>query len=74
MIQIAIFGLECVGLLDIMYLCLQLLFSNLKQLYNTVDGSASRLLCSGVLKALISRYLNYGSQVYACLIDASKAF
>ncbi len=31
-------------------------------------------MCSGVLKAVVNRYLNRGSKVYACLIDASKAF
>ena len=34
----------------------------------------STTLCTGVLKAVINRYLNGGSKVYACLIDASKAF
>ena len=34
----------------------------------------STTLCTGVLKAVINRYLNNGSKVYACLIDASKAF
>ena len=36
--------------------------------------SYSTTLCSGVLKAVVNRYLNRGSKVYACLIDASKAF
>ena len=31
----------------------------------------STTLCTGVLKAVINRYLNNGSKVYACLIDAS---
>ena len=34
----------------------------------------STTLCTGVMKAVINRYLNRGSKVYACLIDASKAF
>ena len=34
----------------------------------------STTLCTGVLKAVINRYLNNGSKVYACLIDASNAF
>ena len=34
----------------------------------------SIILCTGVLKAVINCYLNNGSKVYACLIDASKAF
>ena len=34
----------------------------------------STTLCTGVMKAVINRYLNRGSKVYTCLIDASKAF
>lgn len=34
----------------------------------------STTLCSGVLKAIVSKYLNKGSRVYTCLTDASKAF
>ena len=34
----------------------------------------STTLCTGVMKSVINRYLNKGSKVYACLIDASKAF
>ena len=34
----------------------------------------STILCSGVLKAVANHYLSKGSKVYACLIDASKAF
>ena len=34
----------------------------------------STILCTGVMKTVINRYLNKGSKVYACLIDASKAF
>ena len=34
----------------------------------------STTLSTGVLKAVINCYLNNGSKVYACLIDASKAF
>ena len=34
----------------------------------------STTLCTGVMKAVINRYLNRGCKVYACLIDASKAF
>ena len=34
----------------------------------------STTLCTGVMKTVINRYLNKGSKVYACLIDASKAF
>ena len=34
----------------------------------------STTMCTGVLKAVISRYLVGGSCVYSCLVDASKAF
>ena len=34
----------------------------------------STTLCTGVMKSVINRYLNKVSEVYACLIDASKAF
>ena len=34
----------------------------------------STTICTGVLKAVVSRYLLEGSVVYGCLIDASKAF
>jgi len=34
----------------------------------------STSMCTGVLKAVISRYLVGGSRVYGCLVDASKAF
>lgn len=34
----------------------------------------STTLCTGVMKAVVNRYLNRGSRVFACLIDASKAF
>ena len=34
----------------------------------------STTMCTGVLKAVVSRYLHGGSNVYGCLIDASKAF
>ena len=34
----------------------------------------TQLLCTGVMKAVITCYLNSGSRVYACTIDASKAF
>ena len=40
----------------------------------TYSLGLSQALCTGVLKAVINRYLNNGSKVYACLIDASKAF
>ena len=36
--------------------------------------ASSTTLCTGVLKAVVNRYLSKGSKVYACLIDASKAF
>ena len=31
-------------------------------------------MCTGILKATVSRYLCGGSSVYGCLIDVSKAF
>ena len=31
-------------------------------------------LCSGMLKNVVSRYINRGSKVFACFLDASKAF
>ena len=34
----------------------------------------STTLCTSVMKAVIKHCLNHGSKVYACLIDASKAF
>ena len=34
----------------------------------------STTMCTGVLKAAISRYLVGGSFVYSCLVDACKAF
>ena len=34
----------------------------------------STTMCTGILKATVSRYLCGGSAVYGCLIDASKAF
>ena len=34
----------------------------------------STTMCTGVLKAVISRYLVGDSCVYSCLVDASKAF
>ena len=32
------------------------------------------MMCTGMLKAVISHYLVGGSCVYSCLVDASKAF
>ena len=31
-------------------------------------------LCTGTLKCVVSRYINKGSSVFGCLLDASKAF
>ena len=36
--------------------------------------SLSTTLCTGVVKGTVSQYLSCGSNVYGCLIDASKAF
>ena len=51
-----------------------------KQFFSTSElqfgfkSGFSTTLCTGVMKAVISRYMKRGSKVYACLIDASKAF
>ena len=37
-------------------------------------SGSSTTLSTGVMKTVINQYLNEGSKVYACLIDASKAF
>ena len=37
-------------------------------------SGCSTTLCTAIMKTVINRYLNKGSKVYACLIDASKAF
>ena len=37
-------------------------------------SGCSTTLCTDVMKTVINGYLNKGSKVYACLIDASKAF
>ena len=34
----------------------------------------STMLCTGVLIAVVSRYLDGGFKLYGCLVDASKAF
>ena len=34
----------------------------------------SPTMCTGVLKAVVSQYLDGGSKVYGFLVDASKAF
>ena len=34
----------------------------------------SPTMCTGVLKAIVSQYLDGGSKVYGFLVDASKAF
>ena len=34
----------------------------------------STTLCTGILKTVVDRYIKRSSKVYACLIDASKAF
>ena len=31
-------------------------------------------MCTGALKSIVSRYINRGSAVFGCLLDASKAF
>lgn len=44
------------------------------QLQFGFKSGLSTTMCTGVLKAVVSRYMNGGSKVYGCLIDASKAF
>ena len=39
-----------------------------------IKSGFSTTLCTGIMKSVINHYLNKGSKVYACLIDASKAF
>ena len=34
----------------------------------------STTLCTGMIKNIVSRYIHNGSVVYACFLDASKAF
>ncbi len=34
----------------------------------------STSLCTGTIKNVISRFIHEGSPVYACFLDASKAF
>ena len=34
----------------------------------------STSMCTGALKSIVSRYINRGSAVFGCLLDASKAF
>ena len=40
----------------------------------TIKPGFSSDLCSGMLKNVVSRYINRGSKVFACFLDASKAF
>ena len=60
--------------------CCCLVWLHIFEFFSTSDlqfgfkSGFSTTLCTGVLKAVINRYLNGGSKVYACLIDASKAF
>jgi len=44
---------------------------NLQFAYKEGHGT---VLCTTVLKEIIHHYINNGNQVYACLLDASKAF
>ena len=34
----------------------------------------STILCSLIFKEIVKHYLNGGSNVYSCMLDASKAF
>ena len=37
-------------------------------------NGSSTALCTGVLKQIIAKYIHNGSPVFACFLDASKAF
>ena len=45
-----------------------------RHIYSLALSQVPRDLCNGVLKCVVSRYLQKGSNVYACFLDASKAF
>ena len=58
------------------YCILEVFGNNLlsSQLQFGFKPGLSTTMCTGILKATVSRYLCGGSSVYGCLIDASKAF
>ena len=41
---------------------------------HSFKSGLSTSMCMGVLKAVVSHYNLWGSNVYGCLIDATKAF
>ena len=49
-------------------------YSTTSELQFGFQSGFSTILCTGIMKTVINRYLNKGFKVYACLIDASKAF
>ena len=57
--------------------CILLLFSDQFQTSGLQFGFKSKMstsLCSGTLKNVVSRYMHEDSPVYACFLDATKAF
>ena len=37
-------------------------------------SGSSTTLCTALIKLIVSRYMNHGSKVFGCFLDASKAF
>ena len=56
----------------IMYLCDEFLYTSEMQF--VFKQNHSTVLCSLMYKEVVSNYLQNGSNVYSCLLDASKAF
>ena len=56
----------------IMYLCDEFLYTSEMQF--GFKQNHSTVLCSLMYKEVVSNYLQNGSNVYSCLLDASKAF
>ena len=49
-------------------------FFNTSCLQFGLKPGLSTSMCTGALKSIVSRYINRGSTVFRCLLDASKAF
>ena len=56
----------------IIYLCSE--FFNTSDIQFEFKPKHSTVLCSVIYKELIDKYNRNGSNVYSCLLDASKAF
>ena len=41
---------------------------------HTTFRHCTTTLCTGVLKQVVSKYIHHDSSVFACFLDASKAF